>query len=359
VTVFKRGDKWVAKVWDREGKRWTWLGTYLTRKEARAVEHAASPASGSLGITVEDFCERWLSDYARSAPSTRTSYSNALRGFRREHGRRRLASITRPEAQRWAQQAPYFQYRVVRTMYADALRDDLIPANPFSGLRIPVPQGRRRIQVLSEDQIRALGDRALEVYAPDKHGPTLGPTVRALVLVAGFTGLRPGELAGLDWGDVDLRRSQLHVRRALDAKGNLRAPKNGEPRICVMPPAARDALASLDRHTGEAAVFLTPRGRRFGKGAIHRYFAPVRAAFGQHIDFYELRHACATLLLERGLSPEDVAIQLGHRDGGRLVATLYGHPSEDRARERIAMAFSEAPEKPVASWSHAESGSAG
>jgi integrase len=118
-------------------------------------------------------------------------------------------------------------------------------------------------------------------------------------------------------------------------------------------------LASLDRHTGEAAVFLTPRGRRFGKGAIHRYFAPVRAAFGQHIDFYELRHACATLLLERGLSPEDVAIQLGHRDGGRLVATLYGHPSEDRARERIAMAFSEAPEKPVASWSHAESGGAG
>jgi integrase len=56
-----------------------------------------------------------------------------------------------------------------------------------------------------------------------------------------------------------------------------------------------------------------------------------------------LRHACATLLLERGLSPEDVAIQLGHTDGGALVRRLYGHPSEDRARARIAAAFEQEP----------------
>jgi len=84
---------------------------------------------------------------------------------------------------------------------------------------------------------------------------------------------------------------------------------------------------------------------------LHRYCREVRAAYGRpDLDFYELRHACATLLLERGLSPEDVAIQLGHTDGGSLVRRLYGHPSEDRARARIAAAFAH---EPVANWSQA------
>ena len=46
--------------------------------------------------------------------------------------------------------------------------------------------------------------------------------------------------------------------------------------------------------------------------------------------------SCATtMLLERGPSPWDVAIQLGHTDGGRLVCELYGHPSHAGARARL------------------------
>jgi len=54
--------------------------------------------------------------------------------------------------------------------------------------------------------------------------------------------------------------------------------------------------------------------------------------------FYELRHYCATRLLELGLSPADVAVQLGHTDGGALVMSTYGHPSENAARARILAA---------------------
>jgi hypothetical protein len=159
VTVHKRGNKWVAKVWT-DG-RWRWLGTYNTKKEARAAEEAAAPSRGSWGITVNTFSDRWLTDYARAAPSTRSSYRNALKQFRKEFGNRRLISIERPEAQRWATRAPYFQYRTVRTMYADALRDGLVASNPFSALRIPVPEGRRRITALEETEVTALADTAL------------------------------------------------------------------------------------------------------------------------------------------------------------------------------------------------------
>ena len=44
-----------------------------------------------------------------------------------------------------------------------------------------------------------------------------------------------------------------------------------------------------------------------------------KAAGGRDLDLYELRHAAATMLLERGVSAADVAVQLGHTDGGALV----------------------------------------
>jgi integrase len=57
------------------------------------------------------------------------------------------------------------------------------------------------------------------------------------------------------------------------------------------------------------------------------------------MDFYELRHFCASWLFsDLELPAQDVAHQLGHTDGGALVQRLYGHPSERLARERIKRA---------------------
>ena len=50
------------------------------------------------------------------------------------------------------------------------------------------------------------------------------------------------------------------------------------------------------------------------------------------------RSARATAFLNGGASEWDVAIQLGHRDGGKLVRELYGHPDEDLVRERLRAA---------------------
>jgi hypothetical protein len=65
------------------------------------------------------------------------------------------------------------------------------------------------------------------------------------------------------------------------------------------------------------------------------------------VDQNERRHVCATLLLERGLRRADVAVRLGHTDGGRLVQILYGHPDEERALDRLLTAFSADGHKPA------------
>ncbi len=98
-------------------------------------------------------------------------------------------------------------------------------------------------------------------------------------------------------------------------------------------------------------VFHSPRGKRQSKGNLNYLWRPVASAWraqgGRDIDLYELRHACATMLLERGLRPADVPVQLGHIDGGRLVQILYGHPDEERALDRLLMAFSADGHKPT------------
>jgi hypothetical protein len=62
------------------------------------------------------------------------------------------------------------------------------------------------------------------------------------------------------------------------------------------------------------------------------------------LDFYELRHrACTFMATPRpdglGLASPDIAYQIGHTDGGRLVEKLYIHRSPELARARIRAAM--------------------
>ena len=79
---------------------------------------------------------------------------------------------------------------------------------------------------------------------------------------------------------------------------------------------------TFDYRAADLAGHLLVQRRRIGP-VYHRYFKQLRALAGlPGLDWYELRNAAATMLLERGMTPCDVAIQLGHTDGGRLVCEL-------------------------------------
>jgi integrase len=101
------------------------------------------------------------------------------------------------------------------------------------------------------------------------------------------------------------------------------------------------AIADVPPRLDSPYLFHTSRGEQLSKGTLSYYFRVVRQRWGKREKFalYELRHACATLLMERGLPPHVVANQLGHTDGGALVQRLYGHPSERGMRDQVWLAF--------------------
>jgi integrase len=223
-------------------------------------------------------------------------------------------------------------------MWNDAKRDGICQTNPWENLRLAQSRGRRDITALTEAQVAELA-----AIAERTHGD-FGLEAKAIILTLGYVAVRPGELCALRWEDLDAAERELHVRRSLDATGTEKLPKNGKPRIVTVPPPALAALERVPRKIGSEYIFHTSTGCRLTKANLFYLWKPIRTAWETlgkpHIDLYELRHAAATMLLERGVSHSDVAVQLGHEDNGALVLERYGHPSKDRARDRLKMAFS-------------------
>lgn len=140
------------------------------------------------------------------------------------------------------------------------------------------------------------------------------PEFRAIILFLGYVGCRPGELAGVRRDDVDVHAGTVTIRAALDGQGGEKCPKNGRARIVTAPPPALAALGDVPARLGSPYLFHTTRGHRLSKGTLSYAFRVVRQRWAgrEKIEMYELRHACATLLMERGLPPHVVANQLAH-----------------------------------------------
>ena len=339
MAIRRRNGKWTVKVYDPKAtSRTRWVGTFDTEGEAVDAERAATVgiSTGARARTVRDWATVWLRDYERPAPATRRSYRYAADQITQDAGDLLLAHLDRPTARRLAKHWPITTARVARTMFADAHRDGLIPANPFTNLRLETPKGRKDLTALTEPEILELADAALPALGE------YGSEFRALLIFLGYVGCRPGELCCIRRDDLDPSAGEVTIRYSLDGQGGEKAPKNGKPRVVTVPPPALAALADVPVRIGSPYLFHTRGGKRLSKGMLSYSFRLVRQRWAKRdkFDLYELRHACATLLMERGLPPHVVANQLGHTDGGALVQRLYGHPAERGMRYQVRLAFS-------------------
>lgn len=337
MSVTERNGKYIVQVYDPTKGRMRQVGTYRTRREAeranvKAYEHRVAKAE-----TVDSFAGRWTRDYPRPAASTNKHNAERVRQFAAHYAGKRLDTVTRQQARQWALEHPS-EHPALRAMFTDALKDDLVISNPFAGLGINRKQPKRRLdpEWLTLEEVHELADTALKV-----HVRGTGQIVKAAILVSAYTGIRPGELFALEHGDV--RPDELVISKAVQSRTNtIGPPKNGLTRVITLPDVAADAIRTAPRNH-ERLVFTSPTGRQLYQSSWHGLWNPVRCAFGRdRMHYYELRHFTATHLLELGLSPSDVAVQLGHTDGGVLVQTVYGHPSDARARERIREAMNDA-----------------
>ena len=149
---------------------------------------------------------------------------------------------------------------------------------------------------------------------------TLLETVRAdfrpYFTVRFFTGLRTGEIDGLQWQYVDFERRLILVRETIVGGEEEYTKTDGSQRDIQMSQLVYDALKEQEKGTRHLSkfVFCNRLGQPLDyKNVTNRVWKPLL----RHLDLkirrpYQCRHTAATLWLASGESPEWIARQLGH-----------------------------------------------
>ncbi len=223
----------------------------------------------------------------------------------------------------------------IKAFLRHAQRRGWVGQNVAELVTTPLGRPARRGRALTELEAKAF----LAAIRGHRH--------EALWTMALMLGLRPGELLGLAWADVDFREATVQVRRALHDDGTIGKLKGGNAsrsrRALKLPSPVVEALRShksrqaADRlAAGQWAtvvdeeaervelVFTTSSGTPLGRRNVARDLNLVTGRLGiGAMRNYDMRHTACSLLSAAGVPLEEVADILGHDP--RMTAFIYRH----------------------------------
>jgi len=309
-----------------------------------SAESAPEPSPTPAWVTrcVDDFAEHLIRERGRSEHTVR-AYLGDVRScltWCAGGGSSELGDIDLATLRAWlgalsaegaARSTLSRRSAAVRTFFAWARRTGRLETDP--ALRLASPKRQRTLpDVLTREGATAVLDVA--AVAADDEDP-IHLRNRAVLELLYATGIRVGELTGLDVDDVDRSRRVVRV-----------LGKGRKERMVPFGAPADDALGAwVDRGrpavaTGDSgpALFLGRRGRRVDprqvREVVHRLLAHVPDA--PELGPHGLRHSAATHLLEGGADLRMVQELLGH--SSLATTQIYTHVSLDRLRDSYRQA---------------------
>ena len=296
-------------------------------------------AERGRNLTVQQWHDEWI-DSRDVEKTTEAKDASWLRTLILPHwGTWPVRSVGRTDVQAWVvgmqkagKGAPTVTgaYRLFSALMSDAALEGVLPASPCREIDLPrVTKPEPRWLTRHEyDRIQlALGEmRRGEVW-------------QALVGLGTFSGLRPGELAGLDVPAVDFDRQLVRVSQVMTRHGLRDYPKSDSSvRSVPFPQEVADLLWRLCADRSSGPVFSSAMGERVNEANLrNRVWQPALEQAGvERCRVYVMRHTCASWLVQAGVPEVEIARMLGH-SSTRLVAT-YAHLAPER-HDRVRAAW--------------------
>jgi integrase/recombinase XerC len=213
----------------------------------------------------------------------------------------------------------------IRMFFAWATHTKLIKEDPASALVIP-KVSKKLPHILQQNQAEHVMERA--ALRADDNSPT-HIRDQAMLELLYATGIRVGELVGLDIHDLDPSRRTIRVlgkgsKERVVPYGAI-AEKTVENYLDISRPA-------LANDSSGAALFLGSRGKRIDQRVVRTMVHEVLSSLEGVPDLgpHGLRHSAATHLIEGGADIRAVQEILGH--SSLATTQLYTHVSMDRLR---------------------------
>ncbi|WP_409968511.1 site-specific integrase [Bengtsoniella intestinalis] len=218
--------------------------------------------------------------------------------------------------------------RTIRTCHAichkalaQAVDQHLIRKNPAEDCRLP-PKNSHEMQVLTREEMgRFLIQAKYEGYYE-------------LYLLALATGLRRGELLGLQWSDVTWETGAIRVeKQVLRIQGELivAPPKtNASNRTIILPESVLTVLEQLHTHTKSQWIFPSPvkedapMDPNWCLKKMHRILEHAQC---KRVRFHDLRHTFATNAIAGGMDVKTLSTVIGHVSAATTL-DIYAHSTE-------------------------------
>ena len=338
-----KGRAWRVQYRSPDGKNRTKQG-FRTKNEAQAWadKNATTIREGEWidpnagRVKIKELGERWLAMQTHLKPSTLATTKNAWENHVKPlWGERAIATIQPSEVQSWLSTMTVRGFRkgeeiqvpasasMVRKAHAVlaqildmAVVDGKLKSNPARGVKLP--KKAKPVKVfLTPVQLRTLADEC--------------STKSEIVWLLGTVGLRWGELAGLQVGDVDFLRGRITVRRNAVTVANrvvVGTPKSHEARVVGVPRFVVEMLEPLTRGKAKGdwlwerecgGPLVLPSKGSFFHEAVRRV-CDADPEFPA-VTLHGLRHVAAGLMVRSGANVKVVQRQLGHASAAMTLDT--------------------------------------
>lgn len=371
-SIVKRNDGRYMGRYTLDGKRYAIYGNTFEEVRVKLTEVLARKDKGvhiaTSGYTLSQWLREWLEIYA--LPTVKQSTYVSYESYARLHlepvlGTIKLTSLSVEQFQRFFNQKQKFLspkslrniYNMLHNCLEQAIVSGYLQCNHLLGVKLP-PVTKKEITILSVKEQNALHSAA-----------NASSTLAAFGIIFTLsTGIRLGELLGLQWGDVDYTNHTIHIRRTVgrllkvDESGNLipkkdgmltteivtRTPKSTTAQrvIPLFPEVWNDLMIYRDKQetslskldiplTPSAPIFATPLGIIYEPRTYEDLFKrTLKEANLHNINFHALRHTFATRALEAGMDIKVLSSILGHAQASTTL-NLYAHALPDHKKESM------------------------
>lgn len=223
-------------------------------------------------------------------------------------------------------------HMVLNSCLQQAVKERIIPYNPCESCRVPKLE-KKEMTIIPPEKVGAYL-RAAEEYG-----------VLPIFYLELTSGLRRGELLGLQWSDLDPENQLITVNKQLSKINGelvLTTPKtqNSIRKVAVPKRTVELLIAEHEKHPDSPLMFASPRTGSYWSpdaiGRVHKKLLAM-AEIDSSVRFHDLRHTFATLAMQSGVDVKTLASMLGHYSAGFTLDTYthITHQMQQGAAEKI------------------------
>jgi integrase len=298
------------------------------REVERAIDHGTYSPEAERRQTFSEYARKVIESDYNLRGSTRYSYLHNLGKWLEGSplGATRLDRITPTMLRDFLDRvdsgpsARRNVHKLLAKVLNQAKRDRILVSSPMEGVRAPKIERATSVEPLHPSVVGKLASAART------------PMCTLAIKLAGYVGLRAGEISGLRLQDVNPLRSEISIVQGTSREGGQRVlgalKTAGSRRTLAIPKSLMsDLVAFVDSEgvTEDGRIFRTPRGGLMDhirlNEAVHR--AAEQAGLPP-VKFHDLRHTCASILIQAGQNPKQVQSYLGHQTIAMTLNT-YSH----------------------------------